>query len=395
MKYTPKRDIPQFAREFKTLSPSKIRDHVLMKRNKEITSESITMWFKRHQDVHDVLVKELVDGLPTEKEEVDASIFQNGCFEELPSVKEWLIEMKARDLTETYLKGELGIVRNICMGRFRNHKIDLVKEKEWCLKHPDRLTLKEAMEIIAILKDKGIDTYQYKRALKGFLTSKGFVVGKKIAVGRSRSYGKLAKLFVERPILNKMLAWVREQNFEAYVADEFMFKTGTRLTATLNALIESINKLQHTILVYDKARHSMYPEGKEWEKYIPQKLWNNLQKLIGNRKEGEILLNIDDDELSTLNREALKRFVPQLEKKIRMPNHFWRHMFFQHMLRLTDWNYVVVAELGGSTVASVQESYGKPPDAIVKKWGLKYMPTLEASEETIPIQILEQPLLEV
>jgi len=301
--------------------------------------------------------------------------------------------MKARELSESYINAQIVNLRLVCMGKFPNHKIDLIKEKEWCLKHPDRLTLKEAMEINATLKDKGIDTCQYKRALKGFLTSKGFVVGKKIAVGKPKGYGKLSKLFVERPILNQMLAWVKQQNYEAYVSDDFMFKTGTRLTATLKALIENINIQQHTIRVYDKGRHSLYPEGKEWEKHIPQKLWNNLQKLIGNRKEGKIFQNLDDTSLSALNREALKLFVPHLEPKIRMPNHFWRHMFFQHMLRLTDWNYVVVAELGGSTPASVQESYGKPPEAIVRKWGLKYMPTLEASESDIvglePIPIFE------
>jgi hypothetical protein len=109
-------------------------------------------------------------------------------------------------------------------------------------------------------------------------------------------------------------------------------------------------------------------------------------KLIRNRKSGKIF-NISIVELSNLNREALKRFVPELEPKIEMPNHFWRHMFFQHMLRVTDWNYAVCAEWGGSTVASLQESYSRPPEAVVREWGLKYMPTLEASE-IMPIQIL-------
>jgi hypothetical protein len=141
--------------------------------------------------------------------------------------------------------------------------------------------------------------------------------------------------------------------------------------------------------VYDKARHSLYPEGKEWEKYVPLKLWQNLRKLIGKRKRRKIF-NISDDTLSKINRDALKRFVPELEPKIQMPNHFWRHMFFQHLLRITDWNYAICAELGGSTVASLQESYGKPPQEIVRQWGLKFMPTLEASEKMMPIQTIRR-----
>jgi hypothetical protein len=35
----------------------------------------------------------------------------------------------------------------------------------------------------------------------------------------------------------------------------------------------------------------------------------------------------------------------------------------------------------GSTIASLQESHGKPPEAIVRQWGLKYLPDLETSEE--------------
>jgi hypothetical protein len=36
----------------------------------------------------------------------------------------------------------------------------------------------------------------------------------------------------------------------------------------------------------------------------------------------------------------------------------------------------------------LQESYGKPPEAVVRQWGLKYMPTLEASEEMSSIQTI-------
>jgi integrase len=393
MKYKASRDLPQFATECKTLSPSKLAEIVLNRRNEKVTSESVTMWFKRHPDIYDALRKELIEGLPTEKEKVDSSIFERRQFEELPSVKAWILDMKARELSEHSVALQKGNLRLICKGYFPKHGIDIVAEGKWSYKHPDRLTLQDAMEIIAILKDKGIDTYQYKGTLKDFLTSKGVVIGKKITVGKSKGFGKLAKLYVERPIIDDMLEWIKNIDFEAYVCDDFMFKTGTRLSASLKALIENINFEQHTIRIYDKARRSLYPEGKEWEKYVPLKLWQNLMKVIRDRKSGKIF-NKTRKELTNLNREALKRFASELEPKISMPNHFWRHMFFQHLLRTTDWNYGVCAELGGSTVASLQESYGKPPQAVVREWGLKYMPSLEGSEK-MSIQILEQPSLEV
>jgi hypothetical protein len=388
MRYKASRDLPDFAREHKTLSPTRLAQLVLNRRNEKITPESVTMWFKRHPAIYQQLAKELVEILPTEKEKVDASIFERKQFEELSSVKAWILEMKARELSAYSILSQKTNLRLICMGKFPRRKIDLVTEGKWCYKHPDRLSLYDAMEIIAILKDKGIETYEYKRSLKDFLQSKGIVIGKKIIVGKSKSFGRLAKLYVERPVINEMLEWIKNINFEAYVCDDFMFKTGTRSKASLKALIENINFEQHTIRVYDKGRHSLYPEGKEWEKYIPFKLWQNLMKLIRNRKSGKIF-NVSKDRLTKINREALKRFVPDLEPKIKMPNHFWRHMFFQHLLRATEWNYAVCAELGGSTVQSLQESYGKPPEAIVRQWGLKYMPTLEASERIAPMQTIK------
>jgi hypothetical protein len=74
-KYKPERDIPEFARQAKTVSPSKLAKEILNRRNKEITPESITMWFKRHPTIYDDLSKELVQGLPTEKQAVDIGIF--------------------------------------------------------------------------------------------------------------------------------------------------------------------------------------------------------------------------------------------------------------------------------------------------------------------------------
>jgi len=48
-------------------------------------------------------------------------------------------------------------------------------------------------------------------------------------------------------------------------------------------------------------------------------------------------------------------------------------MFAQHMLRATDWNYTIVAKLGGWTEEALRRSYGEPPQAVMAKWGLKYI----------------------
>jgi len=72
MKYKSARDLPQFAREYKTLSPSELAKIVLLKRDKKITPDSIRMWFKRHPDVYDQL-NELIAGLPLKEEDTRMS----------------------------------------------------------------------------------------------------------------------------------------------------------------------------------------------------------------------------------------------------------------------------------------------------------------------------------
>jgi integrase len=371
MKYKPERDLVDFAREIKDLSPSKLVEMILNRRNKEVTSQSVSMWFKRHPEVEEQLRKELVQGLPTEKQEVDASAFQNGSFQEIPSVKNWLLEMNARKLSKDTISSKIITLRQLCQGRFPMLKIDLVAEGKMVLKHPDRLSLQDALEIIYTLDMKDVDTTYFKHVLKDFLLSKGVVIGKKIVVGRSKSYGKYAKLYVEEETCEKMLEWIKTQNFEAEVVDRFMYQTGTRISATLNA---DAGELRGNVLtVYDKGRHSKYPKGHPWDKHLQPKLLTEFQTVIGEKKYGKIF-SLSEEDMRDFNREAIMKFAPEVLQQYPdlMVNHFWRHMFAQHMLHKTDYNYAVVATLGGWTPQALEESYGKPQDETIKEWAKKY-----------------------
>lgn len=374
-KYKPSRDLPKLALENRTLQPSVLRTKILEKYNKSITPESISMWFIRNPKVYTDIQKQLID-TEIDSEEVAASIFQNGTFEELMTVKNWIAEMKDRKLSETTWKSSVRTLKRVCKGKFKD--FNLVELGLMNFKHPDRLVLKDAQEISRLVRDQGLDPSGVNLALRNFLESKSITVGKKISGSKHSGFGKLAHLFVEKETLNHMLNHIsRFMNYEAYVISLFMFKTGTRITATLNAKIENLSMEGDLVqqIVFDKARRSKHPKGKRWVKHIPKDLYYHMKGIIGDRIKGKIF-SLSAPEMAQINRAALKRFVPELEPQIRMPNHFWRHMFFQHMLRITDWKYGVVASLGGSTVSSLQESYGMPPKAIVQKWGLEYVPEI-------------------
>lgn len=354
----------------------KLREVILKERNKAVRPESVTMWFKRHSDIHEELKKDvIIEELP--KEEVSETIFENGTFEELPSVKEWLIQLDARELSKYYIRQKITLLKRVCRGTMFG--FDLVAENLWCLKHPDRLTLKEAMEFISIIKKKGKDTCRLKRDLKDFMESKGIAVGKRIAVGKPKGYGKYAKVFVVQGTLRNMLDWIRSQNFEAYVMDSFMYKTGTRIKATLKALIENLAEVEDKgiITVYDKGRRSKYPNGHQWDKRLDSQLLWELKELIGERKHGKIF-SIDYAEILKINREALEKFCPEILEQYPAlyVNHFWRHMFFQHMLRKCKWNYTIAGALGGAVPQSVEESYGKPPEQTINEWSETFLITL-------------------
>jgi hypothetical protein len=82
------------------------------------------------------------------------------------------------------------------------------------------------------------------------------------------------------------------------------------------------------------------------------------------------------DKCAEINREALKRFAPELEPKIEMPNHFYRHMCAQHLLLVTNRNSKAVAAIMKCTEQSLNESYGGATDSDVEAWEDKYLPLM-------------------
>jgi integrase len=375
-KYKPERDLPDFAREFKTLSPTALVKHVLDRRNEEITPQAVTMWFKRHPEIEEQIRKELVEGLPTQAQAVDQSVFQNGSFQETQSVRNWVREMNARELDPKTIDAQVRTLRLICQGKFSGLGLDFVASGKWCLKHPDRLNMTDALEIITLLRESNADTYQYKKCLKDFLTSKDIVVGKKFTVGRPKGFGKFAKLKASEDQIRNVIQDVETKNKAAAVADEFMLKTGTRVSATLKAKIEDLIQVRdHAVItVYDKGRRSKYSQGKPWDKKIDSELLTHLFEIAQGRKSGLIFEGLSKFTLSELNKDAITKHCSDILEKYPSfpPNHFFRHCFAQIMLVRTDWNYAIVGALGGWTPKALEESYGQPPDDVVNEWAKTY-----------------------
>jgi len=364
MKYKPSRDLPEFVREYKTLSPSKLATIILNKRNEKKTEESITMWFKRHREVHDQLRKEIIQGLPSKKEKVDSSIFDKGSFEELPSVKNWIKTLSNRNAKESTIQHFVGLLKRVCKGELQKG----VFIYAWVLKHPDRLTLEDAKDFIFEVKKRRLRSREWRLALRNFLKSKGIVVETSDVSGELEDdAGQYADLYVSKEKIYEILAWLKERNCEAYLASKFAYKTASRLTATLGAWASFINHEEHTITIFEKSIKGK--AKRKLEKWLSEDLYDELPK------KGR-LFDIKSRNLNKFLRQAYKEIIPEVAERIPMPFHFWRHMFAQHMLRACQWNYGLVASLGHWSLETLRRYYGMPPQEVIKQFGMETLPKI-------------------
>jgi hypothetical protein len=367
MKYVPSRDIPQAVRELKDLSNAKIVNWILNKRNEERTSQSVTMWFKEHPSIYDELAKEIVQGAPTEKQAVDVGLFENGAFREIPSVKSWIRDLTNNNAKEGTITAFINTLKRVCKGEVQKD----VFIEDWSWKHPDRLSLEDAKNFIFEVKKRKIRSREWRLVLRNFLTSKGSIVKSSDISGKlEEDAGKYNTLKIPREKREAVFEFLDGRNHEAFLISRFGYETATRLTAALEADSQYFDHEDKAIWVFEKAS-----KGKP-KKKVKKWLTDGLYEEIKDRK-GKIF-NIEETELNKLLREAYEAIVPETNKIIPMPFHFWRHCFAQDMLRASHWNYALVASIGNWSVEALTKYYGSPNEKDVRAFVKETLPKLEA-----------------
>lgn len=381
MRYKPSRDIPKAIRETRSFSPTEIVNWIRQHRTEKVkgrrlqvsrTPESITMWINRHPKIIEQLQREvIVDEIP--KEAISDAIFENGVFKEIPCVKEWIIQLRTRGAKEDVIQYQfVNRLRRMCQGIVRGYGKNLEIIEDWGLKHPKNLTIKDCQYYISEMQKRGYPTRSARLTARNFLKSKGIVIREDQISGRlEHDAGKYADLYVSKPKIHEILDWLKDMNEDAYLMSKFAYKTATRLSATLNAESSFVNREERTILVLEKA--SKGKKKRRISKEISTDLWNELLPRINN---GGKLFNIEENDLNNLLRSAFEEVIPELNKRIPMPFHFWRHMFAQHMLRATNWNTSLVAKLGGWTTGALEKYYGKMSAEVAREYGRPHLNAL-------------------
>lgn len=382
-KFRLKNEIENLVKKYKTLSPSELKHHILVDFNKDMTAESIIMFFKRNPEIKKALELELTDNAQS-LVEVNTDIFQNGVWENLPSIKKWNIE-KATLVSASYQKGNTDAIRRVCQGIYflkDKHTKKLTEQRidGWSIKTPERLTLEQAKEFLSVIHGK-TGTKTYRLALRDFFLSRdGKTIKPSDISGDMPRLGKWKHAFANKAEITAILEYVKAKNYKAFVADLFMLKTGTRSTATFECCLKSnLHNIEGTNLlsITDKGFHRKGRSQKD--KILSPDLLEHLNVLW--QSGNNAFAGLDEQALRDLNKEAYRAILEPnsqvLELALAEPNHFWRHMFAQHMLRATNWNYDAVAFLGGwDGTDMLKKVYGAPPEAMLRSLGVQFIPQI-------------------
>ncbi len=151
-KFKLKNEISVIVRKYKTLSPIELQKFVLQDFNKNLTPESITMFFKRNPAIKTELQGELSEQTQAQIE-VTSDLFQNGNFAACASIRKWNIE-KATLVSPDYQKGNVDAIKRVCQGIYflkdkQTKVLTAYQIPDWNPKSPERLTLEQAKEYIA------------------------------------------------------------------------------------------------------------------------------------------------------------------------------------------------------------------------------------------------------
>jgi len=368
MRYKPQRDIPSAVRELKSLSPTEICNWIRNHRTKknEATGRreqvirnppSISNFFKRHPKLYKELQAEIAEySLPDVG--ISEADFSNGAFRKIPSVEKWILQLRSRGAKEATIKYFIGILKNICRGqlphikRMKREKLPAIILEDWGLKHPRALTLEDCQKFNSAMRENKCETRNYRLVMRNFLRSRNIAGWDTISGRLAEQKGKYAHLYAKKEEIAKIFDWLKSFNYEAYLISKFSFKCGgVRALASLEAHAKYVNSEDRTIIVFEKSNRNA--PKRRVVKEIPDDFYAELEPRI---KKGGKLFNTEASELRKILRASYKAVIPHID--VPMPFHFWRHQFAQHMLRATDWNYALVADLGGWKIQTLQDYYG-------------------------------------
>jgi len=158
------------------------------------------------------------------------------------------------------------------------------------------------------------------------------------------------------------------------VLPSFLYYTGTRKRATLNATWDKVtwNESSAIIETLDKGKG----KGITWHKYIAEeffKIFKALHEALGNPTEGRIF-PFTENELSSFFYKVYETAEIPRNKWYGMAVHIWRHTACQDMLDASNRNFEMTARvLGWKSVDTMKKHYGEVSPTDIRNFYLESM----------------------
>lgn len=330
-------------------------------------------------------------------------------FRRIPVIREWVSLQVDRPVGKLTIQQRVQAFFNLC---------------KHLNTHPEQLTLDQLSTFVkeakrAHNKDEpfieGLYYLNIRKPIRSFFQlTKGIsgelLTSRGIDAGRSKGTGSQAKQKVSKEQRARVIEALPDaikytletglQRYEVYEYEPvhmemkaityFMYYTATRIGSTdpnnRGSLSVRTNNDKH-VLTNDEWNLNLWDKGKgrgiEWDKMLIDDGLDKIRNYTCERFEIQHknieyeLKEIDSYLFPILNKDY------QLERKImklalnragvttRIPNHIWRHTFAQDCLNATDWNYELVASLGGwKDTNTLKLSYGEM-DEEARRRGLR------------------------
>jgi len=278
-------------------------------------------------------------------------------FSTIPEFEIFQKALERREISKPYKSRLLRVLWNISV---------------YLKKHPRNLSIEECADFLILLKQKkieGLNHQSVKQTMRSWfqnvyavngdvLTSKGIDGSLSIELGK-RAHDRLIEK--ERHLFIEALKELVENDslFDVWITlPYFLYYTATRITASLKARIENIEKHESywIIKVVDNGKHKN--GRKTWRKFIVGELKERLERNLASRGDPESgrLFPLPYNRLLDIFKETYERAGIPIPKQ---PCHIWRHTSAQDFLDATDWNYELCAQtLGWDDTRILRKCYG-------------------------------------
>ena len=382
-------------RKLKTLNDADIAKSLGVDRSR------ITRFRNSNPDIYNNAV-ELIKGLDSVR--YDNLTFD--MFKTIPSVEEWLKMMEMRKPLAT---------------RTKYHRLRTLYNFTQYLKvHPDKLTVEMASELCIKVRSLGSDAplglkyFNIRKPIRNWFQLVHGISGEKlgsigIEAGRTEGDGKWAtekitssqRKTIEETMLDACkankdkLESIKYDVEKAYTEmmgiSHFMYYSATRKQGTAYTHFgDTKHKIEDGYLelhIVDKGEGG----GEHWNKKFVDDGYNKMVEYFERRFN---ITNMDDimkrkgvifPLLRGTNYRIESKLMRQAQEDagcvIHQPNHIWRHTFAQDALYATNWNYELVAALGGwKTTEVLKLHYGKMSEQVARD-GLKEAMGIQIKKE--------------